>query len=363
MSTRTLAELARELGAELVGDGSVRIEGVAGIKEAQPGDITFIANSRYDSYLDETRASAVICARGTRSTHIPLLQVDNPYLAFQRMVRIFRPDAYRPAPGVHATAVVSADATLGAEVAIGPWCVIEAGAKIGDRVVIMAGGYVGHAVRIGEDTFLYPHVTVREECVIGARCILHPGVVVGSDGFGFAFDNGRYHKVPQVGTVILGDDVEIGANTTIDRATTHATQIGDGTKIDNLVQIGHNVTTGKNCIIVAQVGISGSTELADHVTLAGQSGVGGHLKIGAGTTVAGKAGVTSSVEAGQTVGGFPAVPHNAWKRLMILFTRLPQLFKRTQGLEERVARLEQATSDGGPPADREAPPRREETLR
>jgi UDP-3-O-[3-hydroxymyristoyl] glucosamine N-acyltransferase len=363
MTTRTLAELAGELGGELVGDGSIRIEGVAGIKEAQPGDITFIANSRYDPYLDETRASAVICARGTRSAAIPLLQVDNPYLAFQRVVRIFRPDAYRPAPGVHPTAVVAADATLGADVAIGPWCVIEPGAQIGDRTVVMAGGYVGHAVSIGEDSFLYPHVTVREECRIGARCILHPGVVVGSDGFGFAFDNGRYHKVPQVGTVILGDDVEIGANTTIDRATTHATQIGDGTKIDNLVQIGHNVTTGRNCIIVAQVGISGSTDLADHVTIAGQSGVAGHLKIGAGTTVAGKAGVTQSIEAGQTVGGFPAVPHNVWKRLTILFTRLPQLFKRTQSLEERVARLEQASSDGGAAAAAENQPRREETVR
>ena len=361
MSTRTLAELARELGAELVGDGSVQIEGVAGIKEAQPGDITFIANSRYDSYLDETRASAVICLRGTRNAAVPLLLVENPYLAFQRVVRIFRPDAYRPEPGVHPTAVIAPGVTLGAEVSIGPWCVIEKGAQIGDRVVIMAGGYVGHSVRIGEDSFLFPHVTVREECLIGARCILHPGVVIGSDGFGFAFDNGRYHKVPQVGIVILGDDVEVGSNTTIDRATTHATQIGDGTKIDNLVQIGHNVTTGKNCIIVAQVGISGSTELADHVTLAGQTGVAGHLKIGAGATAAAKTGIAQSVEPGQTIAGFPALPHNTWKRLMILFTRLPQLFKRTQSLEDRVGKLEQGADGAAPPPARE--PQRQETVR
>jgi UDP-3-O-[3-hydroxymyristoyl] glucosamine N-acyltransferase len=359
MKARTLAELAGELGAELLGDGAVRIEGVAGIREARPGDITFIANSRYDAYLDETRASAVICARGTRPARVPLLRVDNPYLAFQRVVRIFRPDAYRPAPGVHPTAVVAPEAALGREVSIGPQCVVEAGARLGDRVVLMAGCYVGHATVIGDDSFLYPHVTVREECTIGARCVFHPGVVIGSDGFGFAFDAGRYHKVPQVGTVVIGDDVEIGANTTIDRATTHATRIGDGTKIDNLVQIGHNVTTGRNCIIVAQVGISGSTELEDHVTLAGQVGVAGHLRIGAGSTAAAKSGLVHSVEAGQTVGGYPAMPHTAWKRVMVLLQRLPQLFKRAQGLEQRIEALER----GAAAPARPAPERDEEPVR
>src|SRR6185369_8370204 len=155
--------------------------GVAGIREAQSGDLTFIANARYENYLGETRASAVICARDTRGAAVPLLRVDNPYLAFQPVVRIFRPDAYRPEPGVHPTAVIAPDVVLGEGVSIGPWCVIAAGARLGDRVVAMAGSYIGHAVTIGEDSFLYPHVTVRDECVIGARCILHPGVVVGSD--------------------------------------------------------------------------------------------------------------------------------------------------------------------------------------
>jgi len=340
MTTRTLAELARELGAELDGDGSIEIRGVAGIREAQSGDLTFIANARYENYLGETRASAVICARDTRAAELPLLRVDNPYLAFQRVVRIFRPDAYRPEPGIHPTAVIAPDAVLGEGVSVGPHCVIAAGARLGNRAVVMAGGYVGHAVEVGEDSFLYPHVTVREECVIGARCIVHPGVVIGSDGFGFAFDDGRYHKVPQVGNVVVGDDVEIGANTTIDRATTHSTRIGDGTKIDNLVQIGHNVITGKHCIIVAQVGISGSTELEDYVTAAGQAGIGGHLHIGAGAVIAGQSGVTHSVGPRETVAGYPAIPHPLWKRVMVLVQRLPKLFKQTQSLEQRVERLE-----------------------
>src|SRR5438093_3728976 len=248
MLTRTLEDLARELDAEIVGDPSIPIHGVAGIREALPGDITFIANSRYDTYLEETRASAVICSREPRESRMPLVLVDNPYLAFQRVVRIFRPDRDRPAPGVHPTAVVSPQARLGLEVSIGPHCVVEAGASLGDRVVMMAGGYVGPRAEVGADSLLYPSVTVREDCTVGARCVLHPGVVIGSDGFGFAFDAGRYHKVPQVGNVEVGDDVEIGANTTIDRATTHCTRIGDGTKIDNLGQIGHNVGIGKHCI-------------------------------------------------------------------------------------------------------------------
>src|SRR5439155_359710 len=177
-------------------------------------------------------------------------------------------------------------ALLGEAVSIGPWSVIEAGARIGQRCVIVAHGYVGPRVVIGPDTCLYAHVTVREDCVIGARCILHPGVVIGADGFGFALDQGRYHKVPQVGNVIIEDDVEIGANTTIDRATTHSTRVGAGTKIDNLVQIGHNVVIGQHCIIVAQVGISGSTELADHVTVGGQAGLVGHITVGKGAMVA-----------------------------------------------------------------------------
>jgi len=340
MITRTLAELASELGGDVAGDGSTVVRGVAGIREALPGDITFLANSRYDMYLSETRASAVICSREPRTSMLPLLHVDNPYLAFQRVVRIFRPDAFRQAPGIHPTAVVDPSAKLGAEVSIGPNCVVEREAVIGDRVVLMAGCYVGVAARVGTGTLFYPRVTMREECVIGERGIVHSGTVIGADGFGFAFDNGSFHKVPQVGNVEIGDDVEIGANTTIDRATTDSTRIGDGTKIDNLVQIGHNVVIGRHCIIVAQVGISGSTELEDYVTLGGQAGLVGHIRLGRGAQVGAQSGVSKSVPANTTVFGYPASPLAAFKRLHAYLQRLPQLFQRTKTIEERIEKLE-----------------------
>jgi len=340
MITRTLAELAAELGGEVAGDGSTVIRGVAGIREAQPGDVTFLANSRYDTYLSETRASAVICSRDARTSLLPLLHVDNPYLAFQKVVRIFRPDAFRQPAGIHPSAVVDPSARLGVEVSIGPNCVIERDAQIGERAVIMAGSYVGVAARVGAGTVFYPRVTLREECVVGERCIIHSGAVIGADGFGFAFDAGKYHKVPQVGNVEIGDDVEIGANTTIDRATTESTRIGDGTKIDNLVQIGHNVVIGKHCIIVAQVGISGSTELEDYVTVGGQAGLVGHIRLGRGSQVGAQSGVSKSVPANATVFGYPAAPLSAFKRLNAYLQRLPQLFQRTKTIEERIEKLE-----------------------
>jgi UDP-3-O-[3-hydroxymyristoyl] glucosamine N-acyltransferase len=341
MSTRTLADLAVELGGHVVGDDGVEIRGVAGIREALPGDVTFLANSRYEGYLAETRASAVICDRSPRHASVPLLQVDHPYLAFQKAVRLFRPELYQPLPGVHPTAVVSPAAKIGAGASIGPLCTVEPGAIIGAKTVLMAGCYVGVQASIGEECLLYPRVVVREECVLGNRCIVHAGAVIGADGFGFAFDAGRYHKVPQVGNVVVGDDVEIGANTTIDRATTDSTRVGDGTKIDNLVQIGHNVVIGRHCIIVAQVGISGSTELEDYVTIGGQSGIIGHVKLGKGMQVGAQSGVSKSWPAGSTVFGTPAAPLTLFKRINAYLQRLPQLFDRTKTLETRVARLEE----------------------
>ena len=341
MSTRTLAELAAELGGHVIGDDSLEIRGVAGIREAQPGDVTFLANSRYESYLAETRASAVICDRSPRHASVPLLQVDHPYLAFQKAVRLFRPELYQPLPGVHPTAVVSAAAKIGEGASIGPLCVVEPGASIGAKAVLMAGCYVGVQASIGEGCLLYPRVVVREECVLGDRCIVHAGAVIGADGFGFAFDAGRYHKVPQVGNVVVGDDVEIGANTTIDRATTDSTRVGDGTKIDNLVQIGHNVIVGRHCIIVAQVGISGSTELEDYVTIGGQAGIIGHVKLGKGTQVGAQSGVSKSWPSGTTVFGTPAAPLPLFKRINAYLQKLPQLFDRTKTLESRVAKLEE----------------------
>jgi UDP-3-O-[3-hydroxymyristoyl] glucosamine N-acyltransferase len=341
MSTRTLAELAHELGGTVLGDDSVTIRGVAGIREAQSGDVTFLANSRYEGYLAETRATAVICDRQPRQAPVPLLQVDHPYLAFQMAVRLFRPELYQPLAGVHPTAVVSPAAHVGEGASIGPHCTVEPGARIGAGSVLMAGCYVGVQASIGEKSLLYPHVVVREECVVGDHCILHSGAIIGADGFGFAFDAGRYHKVPQVGNVVLGDDVEVGANTTIDRATTESTRIGDGTKIDNLVQIGHNVVIGRHCIIVAQVGISGSTELDDYVTVGGQAGIIGHVRLGKGVQVGGQSGVTKSVEPNTTVFGTPASPLPLVKRINAYLQRLPLLFDRTKTLETRVQKLEE----------------------
>ena len=351
MVTRTLAELAAILGGEVVGDGSVVIRGVAGIREAMPGDLTFLANARYDAYLLETRASAVICSREARTAPLPLLMVDNPYLAFQQIVRVFRPELNRPQPGVHPTAVVAPDAEIAEGVSIGAHCVVESGARVGRNTVLMPRCYVGVAACIGADCVIYPGVVVREECVIGDRCIIHPNAVIGADGFGFAFDSGRYHKIPQVGIVLIGDDVEIGANTTIDRATTDATRIGSGTKIDNLVQIGHNVVTGEHCIIVAQVGISGSTELEDFVTIGGQAGLSGHIRVGRGAQVGGGSAVTKSIRPGVTVLGYPATPIELFKRLHAIIQRLPQLWRRTKDLEQRVERLE--TQAAQRPAEKE----------
>ncbi len=342
MSTRTLGELAIELGGTVIGDEAMVIRGVAGIREAQPGDVTFLANSRYEGYLSETRASAVICDRTPRQAPVPILQVDHPYLAFQKAVRLFRPELYQPLPGVHPTAVVSPAAHIGEGASIGPHCTVEAGARIGPRSVLMSGCYVGIQATIGEGCLFYPRVVLREECAVGDRCILHAGAVIGADGFGFAFDEGRYHKVPQVGNVLIGDDVEIGANTTIDRATTDSTRIGDGTKIDNLVQIGHNVVVGRHCIIVAQVGISGSTELEDYVTIGGQAGVSGHVRLGKGVQVGGQSGVTKSVPAGTSVFGTPASPLTLVKRINAYLQRLPLLFDRTKRLEARVDKLEES---------------------
>ena len=340
MNTRTLAELAVELGGTVVGDAAVVIRGVAGIREAQGGDLTFLANSRYEGYVAETQASAIICDRAPRTAKVPLLQVDHPYLAFQKAVRLFRPELYNPLPGVHPTAVVSPAAHVAAGASIGPHCTVEPGARIGANSVLMAGCYVGVQAIVGEGCLFYPRVTEREECIVGDRCILHVGAVIGADGFGFAFDEGRYHKIPQVGNVVLGNDVEVGANSTIDRATTDSTRIGDGTKIDNLVQIGHNVVVGQHCIIVAQVGISGSSHLEDNVTIGGQAGVIGHVRLGKGVQVGGQSGVTKSVSPGTTVFGTPASPLPLIKRINAYLQRLPLLFDRTKALEARVQKLE-----------------------
>ena len=313
---------------------------MAGIREAREGDLTFLANPRYESYLDQTQASAIIVSENHRSIGKPLIQNPNPYLAFLKAIRLFAGEAERPCAGVHPTAVVSEEAYVAQDASIGPYVVIERGASIGARAIVHAGCYVGARARLGDEILLYPNVTVREECVLGDRVIVHSGTVVGSDGFGFVRDGDVYRKLPQVGNVVVEDDVEIGANVTIDRATTGTTRIGAGSKIDNLVQIAHNVQVGENCIIVAQVGISGSTVLGDHVVLAGQVGIVGHIEIGDGASVGAQSGVSKSVKAGERMFGYPAMPLRQAKRIEASIRNLPELIQTVRRLKRRVDELE-----------------------
>jgi UDP-3-O-[3-hydroxymyristoyl] glucosamine N-acyltransferase len=340
-----VAELARALGGDVFGDGAALVTGVAGIREARPGDVTFLANPRYEPYLEQTRASVVLLAEPRPSLCVPQIVHASPYLAYLKAVKLFRGERPRPPAGVHPTAVIDPTAVLGAEVSVGPHAVVEAGATIGERTVLMAGVYIGHQSVLGADCWLYPNVTVCEECAIGNRVVVHPGAVIGADGFGYVRDSGAYQKVPQVGTVHIADDVEIGANTCIDRATTGVTTIGSGSKIDNLAQIGHNVVLHENVIVVAQVGVSGSTEVGRGATIAGQAGIGGHLQIGEGAVVGAQSGVTKSVPPHTQVSGYPAQPHAVAKRIHALTMRLPQLWERLQRLEERLRALEEERSD------------------
>jgi UDP-3-O-[3-hydroxymyristoyl] glucosamine N-acyltransferase len=338
----TLETVARAVDGTVIGDGSIEITGVAGIREAREGELTFLANPRYEAYLTQTRASAIIVAENHLDLGKPLIQNANPYLAFLKAVRLFAGEGDRPAPGVHPRAAVADDAAIAADASVGPMAVVERGACVGPRSVVHAGCYVGVGAKIGADTLLYPNVVVREGCIIGDRVIVHSGTVIGSDGFGFVRDGAIYRKLPQVGNVLIEDDVEIGANVTIDRATTGTTRIGAGTKIDNLVQIAHNVEIGKSCILVAQVGISGSTRVGDQAILAGQAGIVGHIEIGAGAVVAAKSGVSKSVKPGETVFGHPAVPVQQARRMEASVRRLPVLLQNLRELRRRVVALEAA---------------------
>ena len=339
-----LYELAELVGGTVDGDGQTLIRGVAGIREAEPGEITFIANSKYEEFLDVTRASAVIAARG-RAADKPVIRIDNPYYAYLQVLNLFAADvAVRYARGVHESAVVDPGASLGANVAIGPLCQIGKNARVGDNTTLVGGIFVGEAVAIGRDCLIYPNVTIREGTTVGDRVILQPGVVLGGDGFGYAKNGSAHHKVPQIGRVVIEDDVEIGANSCVDRATTGETRVRSGTKIDNLVQVAHNVVMGEHCVVAAQVGISGSTEIGHGVVIGGQAGIGGHITVGERATLAGQAGVTKDVPANTVVSGYPAREHSLAKRLYAHVAMLPELFRRVKELERRLREVEEEAS-------------------
>jgi UDP-3-O-[3-hydroxymyristoyl] glucosamine N-acyltransferase len=335
-----LRELAGRLACRLEGDGEIDIVRVAGIQDAGPGDLTFVANPKYLSALSTTRASAVVLRDDASAPSIAVLRAADPYLAFARAVGLFAP-AWKPAPGVHAMAAIAGDATLGADVSIGAFVAVGEGASIGDRTIVFPNVTIGPGARIGADCIVHSNVAIRERVSIGDRVILQNGVVVGGDGYGFVRrGDGTHEKIPQVATVVIEDDVELGANTTVDRPAVGETRIKAGTKIDNLVQVAHGVVIGRNVLMAAQVGIAGSTEIGDDVMFGGQVGVGGHLTIGRGVVAVGQSGITNSVDPGTMVAGYPAIDARQWRRASAVFRRLPELKKRIEELEARLAELE-----------------------
>lgn len=336
-----LADLAELLGCSLVGDGGVEVKGVAGIEEAREGDLSFVAHPRYFPYMATTRAAALIVPPDAPECPCPTLRTDNPYLAFAKALSHFYP-SQRPSPGIHPSAHISSGVRLGKGVSIGALTYLGEGVEVGEGTTIYPLVYIGEFTRIGSHCLIYPLVTIRERAILKDRVIVHSGAVIGSDGFGYTKDlEGRSFKIPQVGSVILEDEVEVGANVTIDRATLGFTRIGKGSKIDNLVQIAHNVVIGQDTIILAQVGIAGSTTIGDRVTLAGQVGVVDHVEIGADSIVGSQAGVAQPLPPKSVVMGSPAIQHQAWKRAALSFPKLPELIQALRRLEERVKKLEE----------------------
>jgi UDP-3-O-[3-hydroxymyristoyl] glucosamine N-acyltransferase len=343
-TSKTLRELANHVGGRVIGDSSVVIHKIAPIDEAGPGEITFLAHPRYQPFLRQCRASAVIVGPGVVSdqeseSRLNYLETANPYIGFAKVLQLFCPDPefsglISPQAHVDESAVIAESVTIFPNAFVGP------GARIGNRTVVFPGVFLGEAAQIGAECVLHPNVVVREACRLGDRVILHAGAVIGSDGFGYAGSGDQRVKIPQTGIVVIEDDVEIGANTTIDRATLGRTVIARGVKIDNLVQIAHNVAVGEHSVIAAQAGIAGSTRLGKNVTLAGQAGVVNHITIGDGATIGPQSGIPKSVAAGAVLsGGIAAAPHHEWLKVMTLLPQLPKLWGAVRSLEKRVAQI------------------------
>jgi len=319
-----LSELADRIGAQVVGDGAIEVTSCAPLESARPGQVSFLANAKYSKQLESTAASAVIVGTNVLAERVALLKTKDPYYGFSQAIVALHGYRKHPFSGVH------------------PRATVEATATVGERTIIYPGCYVGSRARIGADCILYPNVVIYDDCVIGDRCIIHAGAAIGADGYGFAFHDGLHHKIPQIGNVVIEDDVEIGPNCTISRAAMQSTIIGKGTKIDQSVVIGHNVKIGPHCLLVAQVGIAGSTTIGHHVTLAGQVGVAGHLTIGDKVSVGAQAGVMNDLESNGIYLGSPAMPFAKARRVYSVFTELPELAKRVRELEQK---LEQFSAD------------------
>ncbi len=337
---KTLKEIAQFIDGEIIGNGDTVITGISGIKEACVGDITFAANPKYFSFIGKTRASAIITSRDIERASKPIIRTEDPSLAFAKIVTLVAPCEVKHHTGIHPAVILGKDVKLGKGVAIGPYTVIEDNALIGDNTVIYSGCFIGNHTKIGSNTLIYPNVSIRENVSIGSRVIIHSGTVIGSDGFGFATIKGLHHKIPQLGTVVIEDDVEIGSNVSIDRARFDKTLISRGTKIDNLVHIAHNVAIGEDSLIIAQAGISGSTVIGRGATLAGQAGLVGHITVGDGAVIAAQAGVTKSVPANTTVSGYPAKPHDIARKVNACVQNLPKLYATVTRLKKKIEELE-----------------------
>ncbi len=329
----TLAEIAKALGGEVIGDPSIQVQRFAPADRAEPGDLTFAENENYFARAEQSAAAAII-VDGTFASHKPMVRVPNARIAFAKILPMFFPERGFAA-GIHPTAVISPSATIDPTAHVGPHCVVDENVKIGARTVLQGGNHIGPDSRIGEDSNLFPNVVIYARSELGNRVRIHAGTVIGSDGFGYVLDGATHRKVPQIGNVVIRDDVEIGSNVSIDRGALGPTVIGKGTKIDNLVQIGHNVVIGENCLLVSQVGVAGSTRLGNYVILAGQVGLAGHLKIGNHVSLGAQSGVMTNIPDGEKWMGSPARPDRQAKRQMIAILHLPDLLKRVSELEKK----------------------------
>jgi len=336
----TVAQIARALTGDVVGDSEKKINGIAPFEAATPNEITYAAEAKFLKRIDATRAGAVIVPAKFSRAGKNLIQVDNPEAAFAKVVHFFHPTS-QPEPGISPKAIIGNGFVSGDDCHIGPFVVIQDEVRLGNRVVLHPQVTIGKRVVIGDDVELFPNVTVSDGCRLGNRVTIQPGTVIGSDGFGYAVEDGRYHKIKHIGIVQIDDDVEIGALNTIDRAKFGKTWIQRGVKTDNLIQIAHNVTVGEDSVIVAQAGIAGSTTIGHHVIIAGQAGIAGHITLGDHVTIVGQAGIGQSVPDGEVLSGSPGIPHRLWLRVQGLIPRLPEWKKKLTQLEQRLQNLEE----------------------
>ncbi|HEX3628289.1 MAG TPA: UDP-3-O-(3-hydroxymyristoyl)glucosamine N-acyltransferase [Verrucomicrobiae bacterium] len=334
----TAAQIAQKLNGEVIGDGSIEITGLAPAEHARPGELTFAENAAYFAAADKSQAAAILISESFGASNKVLIRVANPRVALARVLPLFFPPEQHP-QGIHPSAVITSSAQVDPTAHVGPGCIIGPRAKLGARAALMANNHLSADCEVGEDSCLFPNVVLYRKTQVGRRVVIHAGTVIGSDGFGYVLDEDRHRKVLQLGNVIIGDDVEIGANSAIDRGTLGPTIIGEGTKIDNLVHIAHNVVIGRHCMIMGQVGFAGSTRLGDYVVVASQSGIADHLKIGNQAVIGAKSGVMRDIPDGGRVVGIPAAPDRQAKRQIIAAQQLPDVIHRMRELEKQVEQL------------------------